>query len=83
MKLEFHPEAEQEFLAALSHYEAAVPGLGTRFDAELRSATALLLEYPEIGARLEDELRKLVLDRSLLPHLLALRRHGLRRRHRA
>ena len=63
MKLEFHPEAEEEFLAALSHYEAELPGLGLRFDAELHSATDLLGAYPEIGAPLEGELRKLILDR--------------------
>lgn len=49
MKLEFHPQAEQEFLGAVLYYEAEVPGLGERFDAEVRTASALLLEYPEIG----------------------------------
>jgi len=63
MKLEFHPEAQQEFLEALSHYEAEVAGLGERFDAEVRRGVTLLREYPEIGARLGHELRKLVLDR--------------------
>jgi plasmid stabilization system protein ParE len=62
MKLEFHPEAEEEFLEAVSYYEAQVPGLGERFDAELRTASALLLEYPEIGPLIDAELRKLVLD---------------------
>jgi len=28
MRLEFHPEAEQEFLESVSRYEAEVPGLG-------------------------------------------------------
>jgi toxin ParE1/3/4 len=63
MKLEFHPEAEQELLEAVSYYEAEVPGLGERFDAEIRIASALLLEYPEIGPRIDVALRKLVLDR--------------------
>lgn len=35
MKLEFHPVAEQEFLESVSRYEAEVPGLGERFDAEV------------------------------------------------
>lgn len=47
MKLEFHPEAEEEFLEAISYYEAEVPGLGERLEAEMRKASALLLEYPE------------------------------------
>lgn len=63
MKLEFHPEAEQEFLEAVLHYEVEVPGLGERFDAEIREATALLLDYPQIGAVIDSELHKLVLER--------------------
>jgi plasmid stabilization system protein ParE len=63
MKLEFHPEAEEEFLEAVSYYEAQVPGLGERFDAEVRAAGARLLRYPEIGPFIDTELRKLVLDR--------------------
>jgi len=42
MRLEFHPEAEQEFLESVSRYEAEVPGLGERFDAEVQKASALL-----------------------------------------
>ena len=63
MKLEFHPDAEKEFLQAVSWYEAQLPGLGERFNAELRTAAALLLDYAEIGARIDADLRKLVLDR--------------------
>jgi hypothetical protein len=28
MKLEFHPEAEEEVLEAVSHHEVQMPGLG-------------------------------------------------------
>ncbi|HSA68292.1 MAG TPA: type II toxin-antitoxin system RelE/ParE family toxin [Burkholderiales bacterium] len=63
MKLEFHPQAEEEFLEAVSYYEVRMPGLGERFAAEVRTAGALLLEYPEIGQAMSQELRKLVLDR--------------------
>jgi hypothetical protein len=52
MKLEFHPEAEEELLEAVSRYEVQMPGLGERFAAEVRAASALLLEYPEM-ARLQ------------------------------
>ena len=63
MKLEFHPEAEEEFLEAVSYYEVQMPGLGERFAAEVRTAGTLLLEYPEIGQVMSQDLRKLVLDR--------------------
>jgi hypothetical protein len=41
MKLEFHPEAEWELVEAAVHYELEVPGLGERFEAEVRRATDL------------------------------------------
>lgn len=63
MKLEFHPEAELELIEAAAHYELQVPGLGERFGAEVRRATALLLEYPEIGARVDTDLRRSLLNR--------------------
>jgi len=50
MKLEFHPEAELELIEAAAYYELQVRGLGERFEAEVRRATDLLLEQPEIGA---------------------------------
>ena len=61
MKLEFHPEAETEYLEALSHYEAQLAGLGKRLEADVRTAEKLLLDYPQIGASLGGGLRKLVL----------------------
>ena len=63
MKLEFHPEAELELIEAAAYYELQVPGLGERFEAEVRRATDLLLEHPEIGAPADPVLRKLVLNR--------------------
>ena len=49
MKLEFHPEAELELIEAGLYYELEVSGLGARFEAEIRQATDLLLEQPELG----------------------------------
>lgn len=43
MKLEFHPEAEVELIEAAAHYELQVPGLGERFEAEVRRALVHLL----------------------------------------
>ena len=41
MRLEFHPEAESEFIEAADHYGRHVRGLGGRFEAEIRGATDL------------------------------------------
>jgi plasmid stabilization system protein ParE len=63
VKLEFHPEAELELIEAAAHYEGLVPGLGRRFAAEVKRATEVLLEHPEIGARADPDLRRFSLNR--------------------
>lgn len=63
MRLEFHPQAELEFIEAAAFYEAQVPGLGARFGAEVRRMTDLLLQRPEMGAPVDPDLRKFVLSR--------------------
>lgn len=63
MRLEFHPEAELEFIEAAAHYELQVPGLGQRFEAEVRRATDILLDHPDIGSRADPHLRRFILNR--------------------
>jgi plasmid stabilization system protein ParE len=63
MRLEFHPEAELELIEAAVHYELQVPGLGERFEAEVRHATDLLRDHPEIGHPVDPDLRQFVLHR--------------------
>ena len=63
MKLEFHPEAEREFIEAAVHYEFLVPGLGVRFSDEVRQGAELLLDHPEIGSPVDPDLRRFVLGR--------------------
>jgi len=63
MKLEFHPEAEQELGEAALRYDLEVPGLGERFGAEVKRAAELLLEYPNIGNEVGPGRRKFSLHR--------------------
>jgi plasmid stabilization system protein ParE len=63
MKPEFHPEAELELIEAAEYYELQVPGLGERFEAEVRHATDLLPDHPQIGTPADPVLRKPVLNR--------------------
>ncbi|MDH4165627.1 MAG: type II toxin-antitoxin system RelE/ParE family toxin [Gammaproteobacteria bacterium] len=63
MKYEFHPEAEQELYEAASRYESEVSELGFRFADEVERVILLLLDRPELGSRLDDELRHFVLRR--------------------
>lgn len=62
MTLEFHPEAELELIEAAIRYEAQVPGLGDRFETEVRRVTDLLLAHPGIGALADPTLRTFGLD---------------------
>ena len=63
MRLEFHPEAELELIESAVYYEKQVPGLGERFESEIRYATDLLLDQPEIGPLVDPNLRKFILTR--------------------
>jgi plasmid stabilization system protein ParE len=87
MNYEFHPEAEQELFEAAMHYESKVPGLGRRFRDDVERVMKLILEHPELGSRLDDNLRHFVLGRfpfsvvyaatSDLVHIVAVA-HGCR-----
>ena len=44
MRLELHSEARDEFLQAVSFYDAQVPGLGLRFIAEIERASKRCLK---------------------------------------
>lgn len=48
MRLIFHPEAREEFLAAAEYYDSAVPGLGSRFLVAVRRTTDIILEHGEV-----------------------------------
>ena len=63
MRLEFHPEAELELIEAAVYYDKQVPGLGERFESEIRYATDLLLDHPEIGSPADPDLRKFIMTR--------------------
>lgn len=63
MKLEFHPEAESELIEAAVYYERQVPGLGERFETEIRRAVDLLLDQPAMGIPADQNLRKFILTR--------------------
>ena len=48
MKITFLQEAESEFLAAISCYEAEQPGLGQRFEEEVNRTVLWLADHPEL-----------------------------------
>ncbi len=62
MRLEFHAQAREEFLSAVSRYQAEVPGLGARFIAEVERCIGVLLEAPQIGSPVSRKLRRFALN---------------------
>lgn len=63
MKVEFHPNAEREFIEASRYYETQVPGLGESFISELEQLKNLLSRYPELGSGTAKNLRRLTFPR--------------------
>jgi len=63
MNYQFHPDAERELYEAAARYELEISELGRRFADEVERVVGLILEHPEIGARLDDNLRHFVLRR--------------------
>lgn len=60
MRLEFHPEARDEFVGAAAYYDAAVPGLGDRFLVAVRRTTDLVLGHPTVGTPRNAEVRRIL-----------------------
>ena len=48
MNVEFVPEARDEFLNAISHYEDARSGLGDRFKHEIEKSVHWIGDHPEL-----------------------------------
>ncbi len=55
---EFHPEAEQEFLAATRWYDEVKRELGDRFEAEVDRAIRRILKHPRIFRSLSRRTRR-------------------------
>ncbi len=61
MKLvEFHPEAEAEFVAAARHYEGQAENLGTDFIAAVERSYQRLNTFPESGHPFGRRLRRIL-----------------------
>ena len=63
MKAVFHPEAQEEFLAAIDYYEGCSPGLGIDFAAEVRSTIESIINFPNAWPALEGDLRRSLIRR--------------------
>jgi plasmid stabilization system protein ParE len=58
--VEFHPEAENEFLTAVSFYEESSPGLGERFSREVAQASERIAKFPQSGRQFGHRLQRVI-----------------------
>ena len=72
MRIEFHPDAEAEFIEEAAYLEAQVSGLGDRFINAVERAIQLLEDHSEIGAPIDNTFRRLVLRRFPLSFIYAV-----------
>jgi hypothetical protein len=63
MNIEFHPEAAEEFEAAVDWYEVREIGLGLDFAAEIHAAIHRAAAMPDAWARLSGDVRRVLLNR--------------------
>lgn len=59
----FHPDAEEEFIAAARFYEQHAEGLGREFIAEVRYTIGRIVAHPESGGRFARSLRRMLVNR--------------------
>lgn len=63
MKIEFHPEAEQELREAAKYYENNAPGVGITFITDLYKSVKYIKQYPLASKEIGYGIRKKVLDK--------------------
>lgn len=63
MIFSLHPEAEEEFEAAVAWYEERETGLGLDFAAEVREAIRLAQSMPLAWPRMEETIRRVLVHR--------------------
>ena len=63
MKSAFHPEAREEFLAAIDLYNQVEPGLGLDFAGEINAAVELIEAFPNAWMLVDFEIRRCLVRR--------------------
>lgn len=63
MNIEFHPEAAEEFEAAVDWYEARETGLGLDFAVEIYAAIQRATAMPDTWTRLSGNVRRVLVNR--------------------
>jgi plasmid stabilization system protein ParE len=76
VEVTFLAGAEADLFTAWTRYEKLLPGLGDRFEAEVRAGLARIIELPESAPLYAGEFRRLLVQR--FEHGIFYRVHGAR-----
>ena len=63
MNSAFHPDAREEFLAAIAFYNNSVPGLGAEFAAEIEAAVDRVEAFPRMWPEVSFEIHRCLVQR--------------------
>jgi hypothetical protein len=63
MKYSFHPEAKEEFLAAISYFEECRSGLGYEFSKEVFSTIQRIIHFPSAWSKFSENTRRCLTNR--------------------
>ncbi len=77
MIFSFHPEAAEEFNAAIEYYEACTVGLGFDFASEIYSAIDKAVSFPEAWPTLEGDIRRCLTNRFPYGVLYSVEEEGI------
>ena len=59
----FHPEAEEEFIAAVRQYADIDPALGADFEAKVEEGVLLAMMFPSMWREISSGLRRVLIRR--------------------
>jgi len=59
----FHPEAEEEFIAAVRQYADIDPALGADFEAKVEEGVFLAMAFPSMWREISSGLRRVLIRR--------------------
>ena len=59
----FHPEAEEEFIAAVRQYADIDPALGADFEAKVEEGVLLAMAFPSMWREISSGLRRVLIRR--------------------
>jgi hypothetical protein len=77
MSFEFHQEAEEELVYAVSYYEGLEQGLGLDFSREVHASIQSVVEYPKLWPSIDREIRRCLVHRFPFGVLYSIESSGI------